>query len=119
MTMVKRLGAKAGLVLAGLVLAASLGAAPAAAGHVFVGVGVGVPLYPPPYYYGYPPPPVVYAPPPVVYSPPPVVVTPAVPAYVQQPTQTWYYCDNPQGYYPYVNSCNSGWRQVPASPQSR
>jgi len=31
-------------------------------------------------------------------------------------TQSWYYCDNPKGYYPYVSSCSSGWRQVPARP---
>ena len=30
--------------------------------------------------------------------------------------QSWYYCDNPQGYYPYVQSCSHGWRQVPATP---
>jgi hypothetical protein len=32
------------------------------------------------------------------------------------PGPVWYYCDNPQGYYPYVQSCGSGWRQVPATP---
>jgi hypothetical protein len=30
--------------------------------------------------------------------------------------QTWYYCDNPQGYYPDVETCSSQWRPVPASP---
>ncbi|HZB93881.1 MAG TPA: hypothetical protein VE397_20705 [Stellaceae bacterium] len=111
---VKRFAAIAALASAGLVLA-TLGAAPASA-RVVVGVGIGVPLYAPgPYYYPYPPP-VVYAPPPVVYSPPPVIVAPAAPAYIQQSSQTWYYCDNPQGYYPYVNTCNTGWREVPAQP---
>jgi hypothetical protein len=32
------------------------------------------------------------------------------------PAQSWYYCDDPPGYYPNVPSCNSSWRQVPASP---
>ncbi|HWA23938.1 MAG TPA: hypothetical protein VG735_16205 [Caulobacterales bacterium] len=32
------------------------------------------------------------------------------------PAQQWYFCDNPQGYYPYVASCNSPWREVPATP---
>lgn len=32
------------------------------------------------------------------------------------PQQFWYYCDNPQGYYPYVTSCNGEWRQVPTRP---
>lgn len=34
-----------------------------------------------------------------------------------QPGPVWYYCDNPTGYYPYVQSC-SAWRAVPASPGS-
>jgi hypothetical protein len=114
--MVRRLAVKAALAMTGLALAAGLAATPAAA-RVVVGVGVGAPVYPYPYYYGYPRPPVVYVPPPVIYAPPPVVVTPAAPAYVHQSSQTWYYCDNPQGYYPYVNSCSTGWRQVPAQPQ--
>jgi hypothetical protein len=29
---------------------------------------------------------------------------------------SWYYCDNPKGYYPYVQSCNGPWRPVPATP---
>jgi hypothetical protein len=44
------------------------------------------------------------------YSAPPVIVQRA-PAY-------WYYCQNPQGYYPYIQQCPNGWMQVvpPASP---
>ena len=30
-------------------------------------------------------------------------------------SQTWYYCSNPAGYYPYVTQCNTGWQSVPAS----
>jgi len=29
--------------------------------------------------------------------------------------QTWYYCSDPAGYYPYVAQCNTGWQAVPAS----
>jgi hypothetical protein len=29
--------------------------------------------------------------------------------------QTWYYCSDPTGYYPYVTQCNTGWQAVPAS----
>jgi hypothetical protein len=29
--------------------------------------------------------------------------------------QTWYYCSDPAGYYPYVAQCNTGWQSVPAS----
>ncbi|PKB24201.1 hypothetical protein [Janthinobacterium sp. 64] len=48
-----------------------------------------------------------------------VVVTPlpvAPPVYVEQgavPTAPmWYYCRQPQGYYPYVTSCTLPWRAV-------
>ena len=30
-------------------------------------------------------------------------------------SQTWYYCSDPAGYYPYVTRCNTGWQPVPAS----
>jgi hypothetical protein len=30
-------------------------------------------------------------------------------------SQTWYYCSDPAGYYPYVTQCNIGWQTVPAS----
>src|ERR1700751_4285151 len=29
-------------------------------------------------------------------------------------SQTWYYCSDPTGYYPYVTQCNTGWQAVPA-----
>jgi hypothetical protein len=28
--------------------------------------------------------------------------------------QTWYYCSDPAGYYPYVTQCKTGWAPVPA-----
>lgn len=31
-------------------------------------------------------------------------------------TQSWYFCDAVKKYYPYVATCPSGWRQVPATP---
>ena len=84
-----------------------------------VGVFVGPPW---PYYYPYPAP--YYYPQPVVVQqlPPPV--------YVQQPapvtsapapapsTQNgmWYHCDNPKGYYPYVQQCPGGWKSVTPTP---
>jgi hypothetical protein len=30
-------------------------------------------------------------------------------------SQTWYYCADPAGYYPYVTQCNTGWQAEPAS----
>jgi len=32
------------------------------------------------------------------------------------PPRLWYYCDSAKSYYPYVPTCPSGWRAVPASP---
>jgi hypothetical protein len=57
-------------------------------------------------------------PPPVVVAPPPVYVQPAPQVYVQPPPPQpyWYYCDHPQGYYPYVPQCPGGWRQVTPPP---
>jgi len=31
-------------------------------------------------------------------------------------TQYWYYCEPAGAYYPYVATCPSGWRKVPAAP---
>ena len=59
------------------------------------------------YSYAYPYP--AY-PPPVVESPPPVYLPPR--------PQYWYYCQNPQGYYPYVNQCPGGWLEVVPQPTS-
>ncbi|MGP8472783.1 hypothetical protein [Burkholderia sp. PR2] len=94
------------------VAVATGGVAHAARVGVYVGPGY-------PYYY-----PVVPAP---YYYPPPVVVVPVDPGpppeYVEkdQPQQggadVWYYCDASKHYYPYVKTCKSGWRSVPARPQ--
>jgi hypothetical protein len=76
------------------------------------------PVYPYPTYVG-----AVMAeppPPPAPTPPPPVVVTQAPPPPAPTgapPVQSWYYCDNPQGYYPYVQACGGPWQQVPAVPQ--
>jgi len=59
--------------------------------------------------------PYYYAPPPVVAQEPPVYVEPAPP---QPQTVYWFYCQNPQGYYPYVQQCPGGWMRVvpPSTP---
>jgi hypothetical protein len=36
--------------------------------------------------------------------------------YGPPPEQYWYYCSNPDGYYPYVQSCNGDWQPVPVTP---
>lgn len=52
------------------------------------------------------------------YSPPATVVVPQEPQeYIQPESQQgeaafWYYCRNPEGYYPYVERCPSGWMRV-------
>lgn len=73
-----------------------------------LGIAIGAPLwwygpgwygpgwYGGPYYgypYGYP------------YALPPV-------GYVERGATLWYYCSSPQGYYPYVKECGTGWRVV-------
>jgi len=49
------------------------------------------------------------------YYPPEATAAP--PAYSepeQQQPYYWYYCQNPQGYYPYIKSCPGGW--IPVVP---
>lgn len=93
--------------------------------HVGVGVVIGGPgywHYPPPSYY-YPPYPYPYAPvAPIVVAPaaPPVYIEQAQPApqVEQQPTNDWFYCRKPDGYYPYVKECPGGWQRVAPHPPS-
>ena len=79
-------------------------------GSIFIGPGFGYGYYDPfyaPYYY-YPPPSVrEYAVPQPDYLAPP-----GGPA----PEPSWFHCDNPEGYYPYVRSCNGQWQAVPVTP---
>ena len=74
--------------------------------------------------YPYPDP---YRPPVVIEQAAPVViqlpapasvqVAPAAPPVSSQPAvQYWYFCDAAQAYYPYVATCPSGWKTVPATP---
>ena len=74
-------------------------------------IGVGIGPFWGPYWgsYTYP-----YAYP---YAYPPVVVAPSTQLSVAPPPQgSWYYCDNPAGYYPYVPQCPGGWRPVAPTP---
>jgi hypothetical protein len=97
-------------------------------GGVGLGLVVGAALFAPSYYnqpyapYAYYP----YAP--VVVAPAPQVT------YVESAPQQWsqvssapgpsgyeYYCNNPDGYYPFIRQCSSGWRQIvpDQAPRSR
>lgn len=76
-------------------------------------------FYPQPVY-PYPDP---YRPPVIVVeqAPQPVVVpiqpAPQVAPVVTPPAiQFWYYCEAAGAYYPYVATCPSGWKTVPATP---
>jgi hypothetical protein len=48
----------------------------------------------------------------------PAVIQQQPPVYVQPEEQYWYFCRNPEGYYPYIKKCPSGWLKVipPAPP---
>jgi hypothetical protein len=68
----------------------------------------GMPYYPPAYYSS----PVMVAP-----SPPPTYVQRNTPAQGSHPGY-WYYCRDPEGYYPHVQECPGGWEQVtPQAPE--
>ena len=78
--------------------------------HPSFGFYLGLPFYPRPYY-----------PPEIVRVPvnPPVYIERGTPQSTQPlPSGYWYYCNNPEGYYPYVKECPSGWRQVDPIPPS-
>ncbi|MGZ5050741.1 MAG: hypothetical protein ACXWAS_06755 [Methylobacter sp.] len=87
--------------------------------HSNFGFYFGAPLYPYPYYrdpFYYP----YYYPPQIITVPvtPPVYIQQPPPASQQYPSGYWYYCHNPQGYYPYVKECPNGWQQVDPVPPS-
>ena len=84
-------------------------------GHVGVGFFVGGPFWDPwwwgPAYPSYP------------YYPSRTVIIRQQPAtYSQQPSQAdkpayWYFCTDPEGYYPYVKHCPEGWLKVLPTPE--
>jgi hypothetical protein len=90
-------------------------------GHSSFGFYFGAPFYSYPYNsYPYQNP--YYYPPAVVTVPatPPVYIQQSPPVAQQYPSGYWYYCDNPEGYYPYIKECLNGWQQVaPIPPASR
>ena len=82
---------------------------------VGLGLGLGLlgltyPYYGNPYYPGYSPAPVIQEPSPEIYL---------APGRQQSAAQNfWYFCQDPEGYYPYVKQCPGGWMKVvPAPPQ--
>jgi hypothetical protein len=82
--------------------------------RVFVGVGVGAPLFwGPAYYY----PPDYYYAPGYYYPPPSPAYIEQSPAPAEQGSQYWYYCPSARAYYPYVDGCPEGWQRVQPSPQ--
>jgi hypothetical protein len=78
-----------------------------------LGLGYGLGYYGGSYYspyYNYPPT--------VVTIPvtPPVYIQQSPPVTQQYPAGYWYYCSNPQGYYPYIKQCPGAWQQVNPTP---
>ncbi len=96
-------------VMALLLVCAGAGDAARFHGGVWVGPGWGPRWWGPPPYYPY-------------YAEPPVIIQqPAPEIYVQPAPQPegssyWYYCQDPQGYYPYIKQCPNGWMKVVPSP---
>ncbi|MCX7176286.1 MAG: hypothetical protein NT159_20640 [Proteobacteria bacterium] len=57
-----------------------------------------------------------YASPPVTSMPPPPQNGTQLSALGVPGSQWWYFCKNPNGYYPYVRECPSGWEKVSPTP---
>ncbi|HEX8978230.1 MAG TPA: hypothetical protein VF811_00860 [Parasulfuritortus sp.] len=102
----------AGLALSGSALADHHHGHGGFHGHVGIYLGTPFPYYPDPWPYYYP----YYQP--LIVSPPPVYIQQSPPA-AESGDYYWYHCDNPQGYYPYVQTCPDGWQRVVPSPPPR
>lgn len=77
--------------------------------------GIGLGIYGWPYYFPY------YAYPPAVVTvpaTPPVYIQQSAPTVQQYPSGYWYYCYNPEGYYPYIKKCLNDWQQVEPIPSA-
>jgi len=83
-------------------------------GYGFYGYGgyYGYGLYDYPFYYS---PAVVLAPPSTL----PVFIQQEQPQTVQPQANYWHYCQNPEGYYPYVRNCPGGWQQIAPQPPAQ
>ncbi len=79
-------------------------------GRVWIGPGWWGPRVYPYYWAPYP----YYYGPPVIQQPP-VYAEPA-PQPEERQQNYWYYCTDPQGYYPYVKQCPKGWLKVVPTP---
>jgi len=104
------------------VLLAATASSPAWADHfhhhgprvgVYVGPAFGWGWYGPAPYYYYPYPPVVAVP-----AAPPTYIEQSPPL-AQAQSNDWYYCSNPEGYYPYIKQCPGGWQRVASQPPSQ
>ena len=123
-------------LLCGLVFLIGIGISISAAAHnghfhhghfhhgARVGVVIGGPLWwPGPGYYA------PYAPYYDYYPYSPIVTMPAQPSvYIEQSQASvsstaqsayWYYCDNPEGYYPYIKQCSGQWQKVAPVPPTQ
>jgi hypothetical protein len=118
-------------LLAGLLLAGMSGISVADRGHGRYGghadIGVGIVVNPFWYDSWYYPRPYYYSP---YYYPPYYYPAPATPpVYIEregdedgeegpapEASAYWYYCADPQGYYPYVEQCPGGWQAVAPQP---
>lgn len=86
-----------------------------------VGVYIGAPIVAAPFWYhGYYGPSYYYSPP-AYYSAPqyaPEYIERDAPA-PQSQQNWWYYCNDSQGYYPYVKECPGGWQRVAPQPPAQ
>src|ERR1700690_1599996 len=113
-------------LLLGMLLGSMSGVAMADHGYGGDGhVGGGIVLAPLPFVPWNSPAPYYYPPYPYYYPPSVVTVPSSPPVYVErqdvappapQASASWYYCANPQGYYPYVKECPRGWQAVAPQP---
>lgn len=89
--------------------------------HFGYGLGLGYDLgyygYGLPHYYPYPP--VVTVPASPVVASPPTHIQHNVSSAPQSQSSYWYYCRNPEGYYPYVRECSGDWEKISPQPPAQ
>jgi hypothetical protein len=79
-------------------------------GFPFYGYRYGSPYYP----YGFP----YYSQAPVI-APPITYIQQTPPAAQENAAGYWYYCQDPEGYYPHVKTCPKGWQKVSPTPADK
>ena len=54
-----------------------------------------------------------------IYPYPDPYIPPQKISLASPPVQSWYYCESKQDYYPYIQTCEGGWKTIPITPPNK